>query len=50
MIRFELGYGSGRNNTPYTTLKIDAFAPIPRASVSTATTVKPGLLRNCRSA
>ena len=35
------GYGSGRSSTPFTTLKIAVFAPMPSASVSTATTVKP---------
>src|SRR6266540_3774096 len=37
MIRFESGYGSGRNNTPYTTLKIAVVTPMPRARVRTAT-------------
>jgi len=31
MILLESVYGSGRSNTPYTTLKIAVVAPIPRA-------------------
>src|SRR3989442_5911238 len=42
--------GRGRNNTLPTTLKIAVFAPIPSASVSTVTTVKPGFLSNWRKA
>jgi hypothetical protein len=45
-MRSELGKGSGRTNTVWTTLKIAAFAPIPIASVSTATKAKPGLRRS----
>jgi hypothetical protein len=30
IIRFGSGYGSGRNNTPYTTLKIALVTPMPR--------------------
>src|SRR3954471_18120445 len=37
--------GSGRSSSALTTLKIAVFAPMPRPSVRTATTVKPGLLR-----
>ena len=36
-----LGYGSGFSSTALTTLKIAVFAPIPSASVTTATAVKP---------
>src|ERR1700687_483237 len=50
MIRFGLGYGSGRNNTLYTTLKIAVVPPMPSASVRMATAVKPGFLRSCRIA
>jgi hypothetical protein len=32
-----------------TTLKIAVFTPMPSASVSTATVVKPGFLRNIRA-
>ena len=31
------GYGSGFNSTPWMTLKIAVLAPMPMASVSTAT-------------
>ena len=41
-------YGYGRSSTAFTTLKIAVFAPIPNASVSAATAVKPGLLRSVR--
>ena len=46
--RFGSAYGSGFSSTPCTTLKIALFAPIPRASVSTATIVNPGLLSSRR--
>src|SRR3972149_4441320 len=46
----ESRYGSGRSNTPLTTLKTAVFAPIPSASVSTATRVKPGCFPSERSA
>ena len=36
------GYGSGLSSTPSTKLKMAVFAPMPSASVSTATAVKPG--------
>jgi hypothetical protein len=39
-----------RDKTAFITLKTAVFAPIPRASVKTATVVNPGLLRNWRSA
>src|SRR5205823_8931872 len=42
--------GSGRSNTALTTLKIAVFAPMPSASVSTATAVKPGFFSNWRRA
>ncbi len=35
--------GSGRNRTPRATLKMTVVAPIPSASVSTASVVNPGL-------
>jgi len=37
-----------RNINPFTSEKIEAFAPIPNASVSAATSVKPGLLISTR--
>src|SRR4029077_3549997 len=46
----ECGYGSGRSNTAFTTLKIAVCAPIPRASTRTATNVNPGDLRSWRRA
>jgi hypothetical protein len=42
--------GSGRSRTAFTTLKIAPFAPMPSASVATATAVKPGAWRSRRSA
>src|SRR5205807_9694090 len=44
------GYGKGRNSTASTMLKIAVFAPMPNASVSTATAVKPGFFSNWRKA
>ena len=44
------GNGKGRSNTPSTMEKIAVVAPIPKASVSTAVSVKPGVLRSCRNA
>ena len=41
---------SGRSSTAFTTEKIAVLAPIPSASVSTATIVNPGDFRNIRSA
>jgi hypothetical protein len=38
------------SSTPRTTEKIAVFAPIPSASVTTATTVKAGVLRSIRTA
>jgi hypothetical protein len=42
--------GSGSSNTPWTTLKIAVFAPIPSASVITATAVNPGRRSKARNA
>jgi hypothetical protein len=36
------GYGSGLSSTPFTTLKIAVFAPIPIARVRIVTIVKEG--------
>ena len=43
------GNGSGFKRTALTTLKMAVFAPIPSASVSTATSVKPGCLISWRN-
>src|SRR5467141_2330642 len=48
--RSATGNGNGRNKTPFTTLKMAVFAPMPSASVSTATAVKPGFFSNWRKA
>jgi hypothetical protein len=48
--RSESRYGSGRSKRPLTTLKTAVFAPMPSASVSTATAVKPGCFRCWRKA
>src|SRR5207249_2307044 len=42
--------GSNRSRTVSTRLKIAVFAPMPSASVSTATAVKPGFFSNWRKA
>ena len=42
--------GSGRRSTACTTLNMAALAPMPRASVATATSVKPGARRSRRTA
>src|SRR5437667_8017502 len=42
--------GGGRSSTALTMLKIAAFAPMPSASVSTATAVKPGFFSSWRKA
>ncbi|CAM4242417.1 hypothetical protein COEX109129_14910 [Corallococcus exiguus] len=42
--------GNGRSSTACTTLKMATLAPMPSASVATATTVKVGLRRSRRSA
>src|SRR5947199_7590695 len=44
------GNESGRNKKALTTLKIAVLAPMPSASVSTATAVKPGFFSNWRKA
>jgi len=44
------GIGGRRSNMPFTRLKIAVFAPMPRASVRTATDVKPGFFSNLRKA
>ena len=43
-------YGNGRISTLSTTVNIAVFAPMPNASVSTASAANPGELRNCRRA
>ena len=48
-MRLESGNGSGRSKTPFTTLKMTAFAPIPIAKVKIATIAKPGLRRSMRA-
>ena len=45
-----LGRFGGRNRNAVTTLNIVASRPLPRASVATATAVKPGLLTSIRTA
>src|SRR5215208_576205 len=50
MSRSGSGYPSGFSTTPFTTLKIALFAPIPSASVSSATIVNPGVRSRPRSA
>src|SRR5947207_8502202 len=42
--------GSGRRRMVLTKLKMAVFAPMPSASVSTATAVKPGFFSNWRKA
>jgi len=42
--------GSERSKTPSTILKAAMFAPMPRAKVRIATSVKPGVLSNIRQA
>src|SRR6266516_2959447 len=44
------GNESGRSKTALTTLKMAVFAPMPSASVSTATAVKLGFFNNWRQA
>jgi hypothetical protein len=44
------GYASGLISTPLTTLKMAVFAPMPSASVKTATAANVGLRRRPRSA
>src|SRR5262245_38441717 len=43
------GNGSGSRSSERTTLKIAVFAPMPNASVITATAAKPGLARSMRT-
>src|SRR5881296_2372847 len=43
-------YGNGRIRTASTALKMAVFAPMPSASVSTATAVKPGFFSSWRKA
>ncbi len=49
-MRDESLYGSGRKITAFTILKMAVFAPMPSASVSAATAVKPGFFRSIREA
>ena len=42
--------GNGRNSVALTTLKIAVFAPIPSASVNTATRENPGRFNSVRAA
>src|SRR4030081_1257500 len=42
--------GNGRSSTALTTLKIAVFAPMPSASVMTATAVNPGFFKSWRKA
>ncbi len=42
--------GKERSNVELTRLKIAVFAPMPSARIATAVKVKPGVLRNVRSA
>src|SRR5437879_5764983 len=49
-MRWGSGKGNGRSSTPYTTVKIAVLAPMPRASVKTATAVKPGFFASIRKA
>src|SRR5437867_12961566 len=48
--RSAAGNGNGRSKTQFTTLKMAVFAPMPRASVSRATAVKPGFFSSWRKA
>ena len=48
-MRSASGYGSGRRISAFVTLKIALFAPIPMASDSTATAVKPRDFASTRS-
>jgi hypothetical protein len=41
-MRSSCGYGSRRKSTPFTTLKIAVFAPMPAANVTTTTKVNQG--------
>src|SRR5689334_3889685 len=44
------GYGNPRSRTAFTVLKMAVFAPMPRASTSSATAANPRLLFNVRKA
>src|ERR1035441_4932760 len=44
------GTGNGRNRRASARLNMAEFAPMPSASESTATVVKPGVFRNIRNA
>src|SRR5262249_46377218 len=48
--RSGFAYGSGRNSTALTTLKIAVVAPIPSPMVAIAVTVKAGLFLSVRTA
>src|SRR5690348_4224711 len=50
MMRSDSGKGNGRRRTPLIRLKMAVFAPMPSASVTMATKVKPGVLRSWRKA
>src|SRR5215469_15288908 len=47
-MRSGFSYARGRSSTEFTTLNMVVFAPIPRASVSSASAVNPGDLRSIR--
>ena len=42
------GADRSRKSTPFTTVKMPALTPMPRASVTTATAVNVGFLRKVR--
>ena len=48
--RSACGYGSARSSTPFTTLNIAVVAPMPSASVATATTLNAGVRASDRAA
>ena len=48
-IRSGCGYGIGSSNTALTTLKIAMLAPMPRASVTSAAAVNPGVRSRART-
>ncbi len=48
--RSGFAYGSGRRRSALVTLKIDVFAPMPRASERIAAAASPGLFRMPRRA
>jgi hypothetical protein len=48
--RSACGYGNDSNRIGFTALKIAVLAPMPSASVSTATLEKPALRRRVRTA